>query len=146
MLVLDQPVDELRARIFLLLGRGCRVNREQHPRLDVNERRGHENKFARHVNIQLLEHPQVVEVLFGDLGDGDVVDVDFLLADEVKEEVERPFVDFELHGRRRCGHVRGALRPRGGVGRSSRFEIGRCVVQFRHANSSRLSGRCSSRL
>jgi hypothetical protein len=37
----------------------------------------------------------VGEKLRGDFGDGDVVDVDVLLADEVEQQVERAVVDLD---------------------------------------------------
>ncbi len=39
---------------------------------------------------------EVVEVLGSDFGDLDVVDVHFLLFDEVEQEVERTFVDGDV--------------------------------------------------
>jgi len=41
--------------------------------------------------------PHVFQVLAGDPGDGDVVDVDLLLADQVEQQVERPLVGLELN-------------------------------------------------
>ena len=44
----------------------------------------------------------VIEKLAGDAGDGNVVDVDVLLADEVKQKVEGTIVDLaDGHGKRR---------------------------------------------
>ena len=36
---------------------------------------------------------RIVEKLCGDAGDGNVVDVDVLLADEVKQKIERAVID-----------------------------------------------------
>src|SRR5262249_15055023 len=46
------------------------------------------------INVELLQLVQIVEILSRDFGDGDVVDGDFLLADQIQQEVERAFVDF----------------------------------------------------
>src|SRR5439155_18956563 len=105
--VLEQAVYELGARVFLVFGRRRGVRRKQHPRFDVDQRGRHENKFTRKVDIQLLEQMEIVEVLFGDPGDGNVVDIDLLLADQVEQQVERAFVDFDLHRGRRRGRVSG---------------------------------------
>ena len=59
----------------------------------MDEQRGHVDELAGGVDVGLLEVVGVVEELAGDAGDGDVVDVDVLLADEVEQEVERAVVD-----------------------------------------------------
>jgi hypothetical protein len=45
----------------------------------------------------LLELVEVVEILARDLGDRDVVDVDFLLFDEIEQEIERAVVHVEMN-------------------------------------------------
>jgi hypothetical protein len=42
-----------------------------------------------------VHHPDVVDVLARDFGDRDVEDVEVLAADQVKQQVERPFERFE---------------------------------------------------
>ena len=56
LLVLEQPPDQRVARVFLLAFDACsRLGpRQQHLRLDVNQRRGHHQELARDVEIQLL--------------------------------------------------------------------------------------------
>jgi hypothetical protein len=39
---------------------------------------------------------EIIEILLGDLRDGDVVNVDFLPADQIEEKIERAFVDGQL--------------------------------------------------
>ena len=92
-LVLEKAVDQLVARVFLPFGAGQRVGRQQHLRLDVNQHRGHIDELGRNVYIQFAELFDVCEVLAGDLGDRDIVDIDVLFADEVEQQVERAFVD-----------------------------------------------------
>ena len=98
LLVLEQPPHQRVARIlFLALDAGGRLGaRQQHLRLDVDERRGHHQEFARDVEVQLLHQLDRVEVLLRDERDRDVVDVDLVLPDEVQQQVERPLEVVEL--------------------------------------------------
>ena len=86
LLVLEQPADERLARIlFRILLRGIGP-RQQHARLDVNQRRGHHEELPRDVEVQLLHQVEVVEVLLGDERDRNVVDVHLVLLDEVEQQ------------------------------------------------------------
>ena len=91
LLVLEQPADERVARIFLLAfdaGRRLRP-RQQHLRLDVNQRRRHHEELAGDVEVQLLHQLDGVEILLRDERDRNVVDVDLVLLDQVEQQVER---------------------------------------------------------
>ena len=67
--------------------------RQQHLALDVDEQRRRVDELAGHVHVAGLELVHIGQELRGDLGDGDVVDVDVLLADEVEQQIERAVVD-----------------------------------------------------
>ncbi len=104
-LVLEQAVDQFLARIFL--GRNfleCRIARQQHFRLDLDQRGRHVDEFGGQFDIHRQRLLHEVEVLRRDLRDGDVVNVDLLLADQVEQQVERPIVMFQVKIERR-GHV-----------------------------------------
>src|SRR5262249_47906940 len=89
LLVFEQPAHQRLARIlFRIFLRRIRT-RQEHPRLDVNQRRSHHEELARHVEVQLLHQIDVGEVLLGDEGDRNVVDVDLVLLDEVQQQIER---------------------------------------------------------
>ena len=91
--VFDEALNEFFARVGgLLLGRSQRVGREKHFGFDVDEGGGHVDEFGGDIDVLDFELMEVVEVLRSDFGDLDVVDVHFLLFDEVEQEVERPFV------------------------------------------------------
>src|SRR5207245_3528457 len=99
-----------------------------------------ENEFARHVDIQLLKQVEIVEVLFSDLGNGNVVDIDLLLADQVEQQVERAFVDFDLHRGRWRGRVRGALWGRACLdGRPTDWRVGTRLSGFVEHSSGQFS-------
>ena len=61
------------------------------------QRGGHVEEIGRDVDIEPLHVVQVLEILAGDFGDGDVVNIDLLPADEVEQQVEWTFVPFELN-------------------------------------------------
>src|SRR5208337_1393669 len=63
---------------------------------DVDEGGGHVDEFGGDVDILDFELVEVVEILAGDFGDLDVVDVHFLLFDEIEQEVERTFIDGDV--------------------------------------------------
>ena len=89
--VFEQAVDELVARVRLVGGQQ-RVHWQQHFGFDVDQSGGHVDEIGGDVYIEFFELVQVVEILLGDFGDGDVVDVHLLLADEIKQQIERAFV------------------------------------------------------
>ena len=92
--MLEETLDELAAGVFGVAAEDVGgVAGQQGLGLDVDEERGHVDELAGGVDVDLLEVVGVLEELAGDAGDGDVVDVDVLLADEVEEEVERAVVD-----------------------------------------------------
>ncbi len=102
LLVLEQPADQLSARIFLLallsvLVRLARVRRQEHPRLDVGERGGHHQVLGGHVDLQISHQPQVLGVLLGDERDGDVEDVELVLLHQVEQQIERPLKALDGH-------------------------------------------------
>ena len=82
---------QLVARVLLLRPRE-RVGRQQHLRFDVDQRRRHVDEIGRNVYIQLFELVEIIEILLGDLGDGNVVDVHLLLANQIEQKIERAFV------------------------------------------------------
>jgi hypothetical protein len=84
--VLDQLLHQLEPRIFLFALGQRRVGGQQHPRLDVDQRRRREYKLAPEVDIHMVGLLQVGEVLFGDRCDRNVVDVDLLRPDEMQQQ------------------------------------------------------------
>ena len=71
---------------------------------------GHIEKVADAVDVDLLQHGDVVQELFGDGRDAEVDDVKLLLTDEVKQQVERSAEVVELDAEVR--HGKGRMRPR----------------------------------
>ena len=82
LLVLDQPSDELLARVFLLrtvVG----LLREEHLDLDADQRGGHLQELACQRQVKGLHEVDVLEVLLGDGGYRYVVDVYLVLTYQV---------------------------------------------------------------
>ena len=101
LLVLDELVDQFPARVDLLLvaaGRidGLLVLGQQHPAFDLHERGGHDEELAGQLELEVAHGVERVEVLLGDLHDRDVVDIQFVLADQEQQQVQRSFEDLEL--------------------------------------------------
>ncbi len=124
LLVRQELGDEVGTRIGLVLGfaRGgllWKRGQGNHAGLDLHEGGGHEQELAGQLDIDARQVAERVEILLGDPGDGDVVDVDLLLADEVEQEIEGALEGVELdaagglhHGRSRF--VRGSVVLRNG--------------------------------
>jgi hypothetical protein len=102
-LVFEQTIDELLARIFdfsFVL-----VVRQEHLRLDVDQQCRHVDVIGGHVEAQLLHGVEITGVLLGDESDGDVVDVDLVLLDQVQQQVERPVKRRQRDVERACAFV-----------------------------------------
>ena len=82
-LVFEETRDEFAARVFggIVGPGGCA--REEHLALDVDEKRRGVNEVAGDVDVGVFQLVDIGEDLCGDLRDGDVLDVDVLLANEV---------------------------------------------------------------
>ena len=96
--VFDQLPDQFPARIVLfrfLLGR-LLIDRKQAAALDVKQVRRHDDELAGDIDVQFLEGLQIFEVLPGDALDRDVVDVELIALDQIKQEIERALENLEL--------------------------------------------------
>jgi hypothetical protein len=102
LLVLEEATDERLARILLLGGELVLLARrrrgQEHLRLDVRERRGHDEVLARDVEVDELHHGEVLEVLLRHEADRDVEDVELVFLAEMQEEVERTLERRKGHG------------------------------------------------
>ena len=88
-LVFDQPARELGARIFHFLAAVGLLHRQQHPRLDRDQQRGHQQVFGSEFEIVAADLVDVGEVLARDLGHRNVEDVEVLPTDQVQQHVQR---------------------------------------------------------
>jgi hypothetical protein len=74
---------------------------------------------------------EILQILFGDFGDGNIIDVNLLLPDQVQQQIKRAFVNFELHHRGRSFGAGDALHSRG-HGLVSAWEFGSGLLNFVH--------------
>ena len=63
----------------------------------MNQSGGHDQEVSCDGDAEILHLFQIAQILIGDLGDGNLVDVDFLLADEMEKQVQRAFKDLQLN-------------------------------------------------
>src|SRR5207247_8423053 len=67
---------------------------------DVNELRCDDEELRGHIHVELFHQMKILEVLFCNFRNRDVVDVQLLPAYQVQEQIERPFIrrqrDFEI--------------------------------------------------
>ena len=90
LLVFDELFDELAARVLdLVVERG--IEREEHARFDVDERRGHQVELGEVVQVACLGAVEEAQVLFGDRGYRYVIDAYLVFFDQEEEEVEGAF-------------------------------------------------------
>jgi len=92
--VLKQSIDKFVARVILRVWCSERIARQQHFRLDVDQHRRHVDELGGNVHVEFAYALDISEVLRRDPGNGDVVNVDVLLADQVEQQVERSFINF----------------------------------------------------
>ena len=101
-LVFQQSFHQLGPGVFPLLR--LFVYRQQHFGFDVHQLGGHGHEFAGHFQIQLFHLGQMVQILLQDLGDGDIVDADFVFRDQVEQQIQRPIKRIQMIGHLLCGH------------------------------------------
>ena len=95
-LVFQKAADEFLSGIlllFLLL----RILRQEHPALDIQQRRRHDQEFAGHVHVLGVHVAHIGEILVRDRDDRDIVDVDLVLIDQVQQKVQRALEDLQLY-------------------------------------------------
>jgi hypothetical protein len=67
--------------------------RQQHPALDVNQQGSRINKLASHVHVAGFELVHISQKLRRYGGNGNVVNVDVLFADQVQQQVQRAVIN-----------------------------------------------------
>ena len=114
--ILDQLPNEIPPGIVVLIlifNDDLLVDWEQFLALDVHERGGHHDKLARQVQVEALHQLHVLAELIGNLHHVDLVDIDLLLAYQMKEQIQRPLKHFKLETQFR--HLPGANELRTGT-------------------------------
>src|SRR6185503_20335039 len=68
-----------------------RIARQQHLSLQLNQRRRHHQEVAGDRDVQLLHDAQVTQILVSDASDGNVINTDVLLPNEVQQQIQWAF-------------------------------------------------------
>src|SRR5256885_12993074 len=69
--------------------------RSQHARLDLDEHGRHQQVLGRQLEVAAADLVDIAHVLARHVQHGNVEDVEVLLADQVQQQVQRPFEGFE---------------------------------------------------
>src|SRR5690606_1896888 len=69
---------------------------QQHLRLDSHQRCCHQDKLAGDFDVQMLHMVHVSQEIFCDLGNGDVVDIQFIPFNEEEQQVKRTLKEGQL--------------------------------------------------
>src|SRR5262249_41249331 len=97
------------------------ISRQQHFGLDMDEQRSHVDEFGSDIYIQGMDPLDVSQVLGCDIGNRDVINVDFLLANDVQKQIQRPLVNItDGHSKGKVALFLFVLSIRGGWGRCYR--------------------------
>lgn len=64
---------------------------------DFDERAGDHEKFAGHVEIDPAQHIDVGDELGGDLGEGDLTNIDFTAFDEIEQQIKGAAKEIEIN-------------------------------------------------
>ena len=87
--ILDELLHQLPAGIVLdLLGSLGRAG-EKHSALDFHQRGRENEEFAGPFDVDSLDRVQMFEKLLGNLGDGNVADIDLMPLNQIEKQVER---------------------------------------------------------
>ena len=103
LLVFQQPADQLLPRVFHLL-LNLVAPRQHLLRLDLDQHAGHGQEIAHRIDVQLLDHGQVFEILVGNRRDGNIDDLDLVLPHQVEQQVQRTAEDVQVNAK--VGHGR----------------------------------------
>ena len=92
--------------------------------LNFHQRRCHDKKLTGDIEVELLHALERVDVLAGDGLDGDVVDIQLVLPDEKKQQIERAFEDLKFDAIVGVGnHGRAMVAPSGGAARGKTIVV-----------------------
>ncbi len=69
---------------------------QEHSRLDLHQRRRHDQEVPHHLRVQHLQQAHVSQVLLEDASDGDIVDIHLVPADQVQKQLHRAAVGVQL--------------------------------------------------
>ena len=92
--VLKESLHQLISGIALLFL--IALGGQQHPALDVQKRRRHHEEFAGDIHILIFHLLHIFQILVRDRHDGNIIDIDLVLFDQVHEQIHRTLKHLEL--------------------------------------------------
>ena len=90
-LVLEQPAYEFGTRVLGVFSAVGLAHGQQHARLDLDQQRGHQQIFGRQLEILGANLIDVRQILQRQRRHRDIEHVEMLLANQIEQQVERPF-------------------------------------------------------
>jgi bifunctional ADP-heptose synthase (sugar kinase/adenylyltransferase) len=99
--VLQKPADQLLPGIVDLFVDFIAA-RQDLVRLDFDKRAGQGQEIAHRVYVELLDYRDILQILIGDFGNGDVDNLHLVLSYQVQEQIQRSAeqvqIDAKIHG------------------------------------------------
>ena len=89
----NQLVSRINFLTFLIL-----LFRKEHPAFDIDQRCRHHHELTGRIQVLMIHPADIIEVLIRYFRDRNIVNINFVLINEVKEQVERTFKYLKLHG------------------------------------------------
>ena len=126
--VLEELVDQFPAWIHFIFDKigvdGVLALGQEQTALNFHQRRCHDKKLTGDIEVELLHALERVDVLAGDGLDGDVVDIQLVLPDEKKQQIEWAFEDLKFDAIVGVGnHGRAMVAPSGGAARGKTIVV-----------------------
>ncbi len=130
-LVFEQSPHQLGPRIFCFGAGDCRRLGQQQARLDLDQHRGHQQILGREFQLRAPHHLDVAQVLPRQFRHRNVENVDVLPADEIEQQVQRPFerIEENLERVRRNVQVERQVVERLAIDARQRLGLGRRMFQ-----------------
>ena len=72
------------------------VSRKKHAALDIEERSCHDQKLTGDVHVVVFHLPYIFQILIRDRYDRNIIDVDFILFNEVHQKIHGTFEHLKL--------------------------------------------------
>ena len=123
-LVFEETADQLFTGISLFLaGLIILLTGKEHTAFNIQKSRGHDKKFAGHIQILMVHLTDIFEILVCYSGDGNIVNIYFVFFNQVQEKVQRTLEHRELNRNRhnfilarrfRCGLLKKRKMKRSG--------------------------------
>ena len=97
MLVGQETSYQFSARVGNVFVFSSRRHGQQQARFDFNQHRRHQQVFRSQIQVLLVHLRDIGQILLGDFEHGNIQHIDVLLADKIKQQIERAFKTVQHH-------------------------------------------------